>query len=248
MARAGNSAPLICIGTIGGSAQVTHADASRKIFRPMSAGRTKKRLGSRDPLATRARILKAATREFAAKGYDGARVNAVVKEARCNINLVYHYFGNKEQLFIAVMEHLYGDIRAHHKDMELRGTGPEEAMRGLISSTFRMFIERPEAIGLLVSENVHRARHIQNSKLIVSMYNALLDFIRETLDRGVARGVFRAGIDPTDLFISINAEGYFYLSNRHTLGVILHQDFMTEERLKQRERFIIDVIMGFLRP
>jgi TetR/AcrR family transcriptional regulator len=214
----------------------------------MTTRRATTKISARDPLATKARILDAATNEFALRGYDGARVGAVVKRARCNINLVYHYFGNKEKLFIAVMERAYSNIRLHHKDMELRNADPQEAMRGLIVSTFRMFVESPEAIGLLVSENIHRARHIKNSALIVSMYDALLDFIRETLDRGVASGVFRAGVDATDLFISINAEGYFYLSNRHTLGVILHQDFMTEDRLRQRESFITDVIMGFLRP
>lgn len=208
----------------------------------------KNKVSARDPNATKAKILDAATREFALRGYDGARVDAVVKRAHCNINLVYHYFGNKEKLFIAVMERAYSIVRAHHKDMELRGADPEEAMRQLIVSTFRMFIESPETIGLLVSENIHRARHIKNSPLIVSMYDALLDFIRETLDRGVASGVFRAGVDPVELFISINAEGYFYLSNRHTLSVILHQDLMTPARLRQREAFIIDVIMGFLRP
>ncbi len=214
----------------------------------MKSQRATSKNASRDPLATKARILDAATSEFSLRGYDGARVGAVVKRARCNINLVYHYFGNKEQLFIAVMERAYANIRSHHKDMELRTASPDTAMRGLITSTFRMFVEFPEVIGLLVSENIHRARHIKNSTLIVSMYDALLEFIRETLDRGVARGIFRSGVDATELFISINAEGYFFLSNHHTLGVILHQDLMTEERLRQRETFITEVIMGFLRP
>jgi TetR/AcrR family transcriptional regulator len=202
----------------------------------------------RDPAAAKARILDAATSEFSQKGYDGARVGSIAERAHCNINLVYHYFGNKELLFIAVMERTYAIIRSHHRDMELRGAPPEEAMRGLIVSTFRMFIEFPEAIGLLVSENVHGARHIKNSRLIVSMYDPLLIFIQETLDRGVAKGAFRPGVDATELFISISAEGYFYLSNRHTLGVILHQDLMTKDRLSQREAFITDIIMGFLRP
>jgi TetR/AcrR family transcriptional regulator len=214
----------------------------------MKSRRAVTKTSARDSLATKARILDAATREFALRGYDGARVGAVVKRARCNINLVYHYFGNKEKLFIAVMERAYANIRSHHKDMELRNAPPEDAMRGLIMSTFRMFVDFPETIGLLVSENIHRARHIKNSKLIISMYDALLEFIRELLDRGVAKGVFRPGVDATELFISINAEGYFYLSNHHTLGVILHQDLMTEDRLRQRESFITDVIMGFLRP
>lgn len=213
----------------------------------MKRPRATKKNMSRDPLATKARILDAATREFALRGYDGARVGAVVKRAKCNINLVYHYFGNKEKLFIAVMERAYANIRSHHKDMELREAQPEDAMRGLIASTFRMFVDSPEVIGLLASENINRARHIKNSPLIISMYDALLDFIGETLDRGVAKGVFRSGVDPTELFISINAEGYFYLSNHHTLGVILHQDFMTEQRLLKREAFITDVIMSFLR-
>jgi TetR/AcrR family transcriptional regulator len=214
----------------------------------MNRRRDVKKRPPRDAAATKARILEAATTEFAQKGYDGARVSSVADRARCNINLVYHYFGNKEKLFIAVMEQAYAIIRSHHRDMELRAASPEEAMRGLIVSTFRMFIEFPEAIGLLVSENIHRARHIKNSKLIVSIYDPLLEFIQETLDRGVARGVFRAGVDAAELFISISAEGYFYLSNRHTLGVILHQNLMTKNRLRKREAFIADVIMGFLRP
>jgi TetR/AcrR family transcriptional regulator len=202
----------------------------------------------RDAAATRTRILGAATNEFSRKGYDGARVSSIANRAHCNINLVYHYFENKEQLFIAVMERAYLIIRSHHRDMELRGAPPEEAMRGLIVSTFRMFIEFPEVIGLLVSENIHGARHIKHSRLIISMYEPLLIFIQETLDRGVAKGAFRAGVDATELFISISAEGYFYLSNHHTLGVILHQDLMTKDRLSQREAFITDIIMGFLRP
>jgi TetR/AcrR family transcriptional regulator len=214
----------------------------------MNKRRDAKKSPPRDAAATKARILDAATSEFSQRGYDGARVSSVSDRAHCNINLVYHYFGNKEELFIAVMEHAYAIIRSHHRDMELRGSPPDEAMRGLIASTFRMFLEFPEAIGLFVSENIHRARHIRNSKLITSIYDPLLEFIQETLDRGVARGIFRAGVDAAELFISINAEGYFYLSNHHTLGVILHQDLMTKDRLRQREAFITDVIMGFLRP
>lgn len=201
---------------------------------------------SRNPALTRARILDAAVKGFAAKGFDGARVEAIAKDANVNINLVYHYFGNKEALFIAVMEHAYAVIRSHHKDMELRGLPPAEAMRGLVSATFRMFVDFPELIGLLGSENMHEARHIHQSDVIRNLYNPLLDFIGETLARGVSEGIFREGVDPVELFISINAEGYFYISNRHTLAFIIHQDLMAEERLRQREAHIVDVILRFV--
>ena len=124
----------------------------------MNRRRAVKKSPPRDAAAARARILRAATREFAQKGYDGARVGSIADRARCNINLVYHYFGNKERLFIAVMEQAYAIIRSRHRDMELRGAPPEEAMRGLIAATFRMFIEFPEAIGLFVCADHERAQ------------------------------------------------------------------------------------------
>ena len=46
----------------------------------------------RDPAATRARILDAATQEFCAKGFDGARMEQIVARAECNIRMAYHYF------------------------------------------------------------------------------------------------------------------------------------------------------------
>lgn len=207
-----------------------------------------RKVRTRDPEATRARLLKVATAEFAARGYDGARVESIARKAGVNINLVYHYFGSKEGIYVAALESIYVLIRTRHRDMVLKDLDPVAAMSQLVRSTFRMFVDTPEAIGLLVAENVQRGKYVRSSALIAGLYNALLEFIRDTLDRGVAAGVFRAGADPVELFISINAEGYFYLSNRYTLGFILHQDLMTEERLKAREDHIVSVILGYLRP
>lgn len=207
---------------------------------------TKKR--TRDATASKARILEVAMVEFSKHGYNGARVEAIAQKSKSNINLVYHYFGNKENLFTAVMEQCYAVIRSRHDDFGLRALSPEEAIRRLTISTFRMFIEFPELIGLFDAENVMEAKHIKNSAVIRDLYNPLIEFIDETLKRGTQEGVFRHGIDPVELFLSINAEGYFYLSNRYTLSFILHQSLMNEERLQQREEFIVDVIMRFLRP
>lgn len=56
---------------------------------------------TRDPARTQARILSAATREFAAKGFAGARVDAIARRARINKRMLYHYFGDKKGLFKA---------------------------------------------------------------------------------------------------------------------------------------------------
>ena len=57
----------------------------------------------RDPEKTRARILEAALREFAAKGFAGARVEPIAEAAGVNKRMLYHYFGSKEGLYEAVL-------------------------------------------------------------------------------------------------------------------------------------------------
>lgn len=202
---------------------------------------------SRDSAKTKARILECALAEFTAHGYDGARIERIVKSAQINISLVYQYFGSKENIFIAVMEQAYDVMRAAHRDFDVRHLAPREAMESLVRWTFRIFVDRPELISLLNSENVHRGRHIEKSHHIKQLYNPLLDTIHSVLQRGAQDGVFRSDVDPESLFISMNGMGYFYLSNRYTLGVILRRDLMARKSLKRHEDHIVEVVLGYLR-
>lgn len=192
-------------------------------------------------------ILETATREFSQKGFDGARMETIAREAGVNINLVYHYFGKKEALFIAAMEEAYVKIRTHHNDTNIRALDPEAAMVELIRSTFRLFSNNLYIIGLLNSENMHQACHIRQSEKIGNLYEPLLGLIATTLDRGVADGMFRAGVDPVQLFLTINAESYFHLSNRYTMAFVLNQDLTSVEALSRREAHVIEVILSYLK-
>ena len=78
----------------------------------MTIAAKKKTENKRDAAATKARILSAATEEFADKGYDGARVDEITIQSNVNKNSLYHYFGSKEQLFVAVLEQAYRTLRA----------------------------------------------------------------------------------------------------------------------------------------
>lgn len=201
---------------------------------------------TRNAELTKEKILDCASIEFSQKGFDGARVDAIIKRADVNISLVYHYFSGKEGLFIAVMERTYRMVRSHHKEVELRGLEPIAAMAKLVRATFRLFTKHQEIIGLLNSENLHKAKHIRKSEEIKYLFNPLLETIKGILDQGVEEKKFRRGVDPIDLFISMNAEGYFFLSNSHTLGFILHQKLLDPARIKQREDHIVDVILSYL--
>jgi AcrR family transcriptional regulator len=60
-------------------------------------------LAKRDPRRTQERILAAALKEFSAKGFSGARVDAIASRAAINKRMLYHYFGDKEGLFREVL-------------------------------------------------------------------------------------------------------------------------------------------------
>lgn len=201
----------------------------------------------RDAERSQAKILQAATDEFSAHGYDGARVERIAGRCGVNKNLLYHYFDSKEGLYLAVMERLYEGMRASQHDLSLQGLDPVEGMRQLIRHTFQHFIDEPAVISLMNTENLLRAKHIKRSQKIRRLYNPLIDTIAELVRRGRAEGVFQRDVDPVDLYISISALGYFYLANRHTLGFIFGVDLASPERLIKRHEHIADIVLGYLR-
>jgi TetR/AcrR family transcriptional regulator len=200
---------------------------------------------TRDPVGSRERILSRAMSEFAAKGYDGARVDSIAARCRLSKNMLYHYFGSKEGLFIAVLERMYERLRARQSDFAVRARDPVAAMRELVAHTFHAFLEHPEVIALLNSENLHKARHLRQSSRIRELYDPLVDTIREVLHRGVAQKVFRSDIDPIILYISLSSLAYHYISNQYTLKTIFDIDFTSEERRKLWLHHITDMVVLF---
>lgn len=207
-----------------------------------------RRAAGRDPERTRAAILAAATREFTAKGLTGARVDAIARRAGANKRMIYHYFGDKEGLYIAVLEDTYAAIRRAEIGLDLGHRDPVDGMRELVLFTWRYFIEHPEFLSLLGTENLHRAVHLKKSKRIRNLHNPLVDMISGLLERGAKAKLFRKGVDPVELYITIASLGFFYMSNRHTLSTIFGVDLSAPERLEARGRHIVDVVLSYLRP
>jgi TetR/AcrR family transcriptional regulator len=225
------------------SSRVSIASASRA-----KAASTESPPRRRQANVTQPRILDAAIREFVDKGFDAARMDDIALRSSVNKNMLYHYFGSKEQLFIAVLEHVYETLRTRQGDMSIRGMDPVSGMRRLVESTGKVWVESPDYLRVLSSENLHEARHVRKSDKIIQMYNPLLDTISELLRRGAEAGVFRKGVDPLDLYISISALTAHYIANRHTFEAIFRTDLMTPRRLRQRLRHASDMILSYLRP
>ncbi len=203
---------------------------------------------TRDPARARAAILAAATEVFAAQGLGGARDDEIARRAGCNKALLYHYFGNKEALYLAVLEATYERIRSAEAALDLERLDPHEAMTRLVDFTWRYFQDHPEFIHLVNTENLYQAKHLAASEGVHELHHPLVERIRDILVRGVERSEFRAGVDPVQLYITIASLGYFYLSNAPTLGVVFSRNLLSARALGARRRHIQEVVTGFLRP
>ena len=200
----------------------------------------------RDAERTQKEILAAALHEFAAFGLGGARVDRIAERAGLAKRLIFYYFGSKENLFGETLRESYRGIRDAEKALRLEDLAPDEAIRRLIGFTWTYYLEHPEFLTLLNSENLHRGRHIADAPDLVDVNVPLIRTLGDVVERGRREGIFRGGVDPLQLYISIAGLAYFYLSNNSTLSVIFGRDLMAKKALAERVSHINDVVLGYL--
>lgn len=202
----------------------------------------------RDAAATRARILSAATEEFCARGYDGARMDQIVARANCNIRMAYHYFGRKEDLYLAVLENAYEQVRSREVELDLQHLEPVEGMKALIEFTFDHIAGHPEFVALMTNENLLKGRFLKNSTSVPQATTPLVLAIRSLLSRGKKAGLFRKNVDPVQLYITILSLSYLHISNRYTLSIMFQKDLQDDTWLRMRKQHACDVVLSFLQP
>jgi len=214
---------------------------------PTAVDRAAPKKNSRNPQRTHATILEAATDEFAANGFGGARIDAIAARAKTNKRMLYHYFGDKEALYLAVLEASYASIRTAEKSLDLTHREPEQGMRELALFTWHYFLKHPEFLSLLATENLLKAQHLKRSGRIAEMNSHLIIEMADVLRRGGETGVFRAEIDPVSVYLTIAALGYFYLSNQHTLSTIFGRELNAPDALKAWGEHIVSVTLASIK-
>jgi TetR/AcrR family transcriptional regulator len=195
---------------------------------------------------SRKTLLEAAKKEFARNGLHGSRVDKIARTAKINKQLIYYYFGAKDNLYLAVLEDVYGDIRAHELALDLRTLDPMAAMRKLVSFTFDYVMENRDFVLLLTNENLMEARHLKRSKIIKATHSPIVDLLADTLKRGEQANLFRSGIDAVQLYISLAGLCFFYSANIHTLGILFDRDLRSQGAVEERRDHVMDFVISFL--
>lgn len=196
-----------------------------------------------DPEGTRRNIVDVATREFASKGFSGARVDAIAARTKTSKRMIYYYFGGKEGLYLAVLEAAYRSIRSIETTLDLEHQQPEAALAALVAFTFDYQNAHPEFIRLVMNENILNGVHVARSRTIRQLNNTVIDTLRDLVGRGQAAGVFRRDIDPIGLHMSISALCIFNVANRATFSTIFRRDMTSPKALAARRTQVVDIIL-----
>ncbi|QJD72034.1 TetR family transcriptional regulator [Marinobacterium sp. LSUCC0821] len=189
----------------------------------------------RNPEAVKADILRVATEEFATSGFAGARVNLIAEKTETSKRMLYYYFGDKERLYIQVLENAYRDIRLGEQELRLASLEPKEALKTLIAFTFDHQRANPAFIKLVMIENIHEGRHLLAKDAFEQVNAPAIQRLTEIYQAGVASGDFRSGLNVVELHWFISSMCFFNNSNRSTFSAAFGTEIFSDagqERLR----------------
>ena len=199
-----------------------------------------------NPEKTRENILQEALVEFVQQGLAGARVDAIAERTRTSKRMIYYYFTSKEQLYVEVLEKLYGEIRGTESDLNLAELDPVQAIRRLVEFTFDHHDLNADFVRIVSIENIHKGEYIKRSECIKAMNNNIVLVLKDILQRGVEQSVFRPGLNPLDVHLLISSFCFYRVSNRYTVGESFQVD-LSDPQIKQRQReMICDSVLRYL--
>ena len=210
-----------------------------------TAARPARKSGARERSAetTRDSLLRAAIRVFAKHGLDGGSVDKISRAAKSHDRMIYYYFGNKEGLFVAVLEETYRRFNDAQAALALDVNQPVASLTAVVAFILQYYRKHPEFVTLLNSENLHRGKHIAKSSKARDYSSPAIGVIDAVLRSGAACGLFRAELSARDLYMMIAALGYFYQSNRFTLSAFLGENLEAQTTFAQWEAFVTDTVL-----
>ena len=162
--------------------------------------------------------------------------------------MIYYYFGSKEKLFVEVLgedlpRHVEGRERARSRSCGSRGS----ALTQIVQFTMDHYLTHPEMLALLNNENLHKGKYVSKSKAMKELSSPALDLMERIYRRGIEQGVFRKGISPLNVYLSILALNYFYVSNRYTLSSFLGIDLMDDGNLSAWRAWVVEMVLRAVR-
>jgi TetR/AcrR family transcriptional regulator len=208
----------------------------------------KTRLGSRGrPEKSRAAILQAAVREFSREGVAGARIDAIARRARVNKALLYYYFKDKEALYSAVLDHVFGGLTAAVNTAFALNVPPREKILAYVRAHFDYVAGHPLYPRIVQGEMMSAGRNgsSQLDRIVKQYFRPLASQLSQILTQGMAEGDFRS-VDPMQVVPSIISVIVFYFINAPAMRSMSGVDPLQPKPVAARRAAVLDFISAAL--
>jgi TetR/AcrR family transcriptional regulator len=208
----------------------------------------KSRLGTRgQPEASRAAILRAALGEFAQEGVAGARTDSIAQTAGVNKALLYYYFKDKESLYGAALDQVFGGLFAVISEALSRSLPPEEKILAYAGAHFDYIASNPLYPRIVQGELMRAGRGgpTEMRRIMRQYFRPIFHGVEKVLRSGMESGVFRQ-VDPMHFIPSMISVIVFYFNAAPILRLVMGEDPMLPKRIAQRRAAVLDFISAAL--
>ena len=195
---------------------------------------------------TMADILEVATEEFAREGLSGARIDEIAARTRTSKRMIYYHFGGKDALYLAVLEAAYRRLRSVELGLDIEAAPPAEALRQLVRRTFEHHHAHPDTVRIIMNENLLYGAYLKKSQVIRKLNVPAIDASKRILERGQKEGVFRTGIDPIELHMTISALSFHHVANRYSFSSVFNVDMASKAAIQRRAEIVADMVLAWV--
>ncbi len=182
-----------------------------------------KTVKKRDSQKSKENILKAAEVKFAEKGIYGTRVDDIAKLAKINKRMLYEYFGNKEDLYRAVLVEVYSRLSKEEMVLLSENISCIDSIKKIVTLYFDFLKNNPTYVNLILWENLNKGEYIKDIDFS-SIKDPVFALLRNVINRGKSEGIFREDADTEQIIISLLTYSFSYFSN-----VIHYQKYLVKE-------------------
>lgn len=202
------------------------------------------RFGTRgQPEESRAAILRAAVAEFAEFGIAGARIDRIARAARVNKALLYYYFKDKDALYEAVLDHVFGGLRERVMPVFDSALAPRQKMLTYVGCYFDYIAANPQFPRVVQAELMRVGVHGSPRMMRIAReyFAPIFQKVSALLREGAEKGEFRR-VSPVDFLPSLVGIVVFYFSTAPAMRTLQKVDPLSKERIAERRKFVLEFV------
>jgi len=134
------------------------------------------------------RILASATKEFADKGFAGARMDEIARQAKINKAMIYYHIGDKEALYNTVLSSTFGNMAAVMSKNILVDKEPTENLHIYIQTVAETIRENPQIPPIMLRETAAGGKNLPEG--VIQALTVILEILAQILKQGVEKDAF----------------------------------------------------------